>query len=454
MTKAIETAAAEINQDEPQAFILGRARSEVHLLLDNISANPDVTIASLASAAPPADKGLPAKWIEKICEITWPPAAGHGDSDELADEAALLIRAKDYLNGLVKPASGATIAFTLLVTQGDAAQAARRRAGHGAKSPPSRASLAGEAYPDLVEKAARFRRLIARTLVVSAIALVFTLFLSWYLALGNAAIADFAAARAELAAADARAGSAQAAMVEAAGSDAPEGAPGQAAVPPAPSPAQPAARPTPAPPAARPTSAARPPARAGATTAATVPSDAELGAFHLYPCRTDRYTTSDMRDACLARRMAVERWVPVQKGLRNWAFGAEPYTAAWFATLIGSGILPVLYGFLGAIAAVVRTLSRKIKSSTLSPRDAQLTLQQLALGAVVGACISLFIPAPGAGDSGTALLGPVALSASAISFVAGFGVDSVFQALEALISRIFNITPAGMGPRAETRPAA
>lgn len=68
-----------------------------------------------------------------------------------------------------------------------------------------------------------------------------------------------------------------------------------------------------------------------------------------------------------------------------------------------------------------------------------MSLQQLALGAVVGACIGLFIAAPGADATGEGLLGPVTLSASAISFVAGFGVDAVFQGLEALIGRIFNL---------------
>ena len=93
-----------------------------------------------------------------------------------------------------------------------------------------------------------------------------------------------------------------------------------------------------------------------------------------------------------------------------------------------------------ACAAIIRSLSRKIRASLLSPRDLHLSFQQLALGAVVGACIGLFVAAPGSDASGESLLGPVALSASAISFVAGFGVEAVFQALEALITRIFNIT--------------
>ena len=49
-----------------------------------------------------------------------------------------------------------------------------------------------------------------------------------------------------------------------------------------------------------------------------------------------------------------------------------------------------------------------------------------ALGAVTGACIGLFIVAPG---KDAPLIGPVTLSGSAISFIAGFGVEAVFQAL-------------------------
>jgi hypothetical protein len=99
-------------------------------------------------------------------------------------------------------------------------------------------------------------------------------------------------------------------------------------------------------------------------------------------------------------------------------------------------------------------LSRRIRQSLLSPRDLHLTAQQLALGTIIGACISLFIAVPGQGaPGGAALLGPVALSSSAIAFVAGFGVDSVFQALDALIRRIFNVSPAAAETGTASQPA-
>jgi hypothetical protein len=108
--------------------------------------------------------------------------------------------------------------------------------------------------------------------------------------------------------------------------------------------------------------------------------------------------------------------------------------------VLGGAVLPTLYGLLGAGAAVVRTMSARIRESLLSPRHLQLTLVQLTLGAVIGGCIGLFVTPSGAPSSAApGLLGSVPLSASALCFIAGFGVDGVFQALESLLRRVFNI---------------
>jgi hypothetical protein len=85
-----------------------------------------------------------------------------------------------------------------------------------------------------------------------------------------------------------------------------------------------------------------------------------------------------------------------------------------------------------------------MRDSTMMPRDIILAYVQLALGAVIGACVGLFVTSDGnAAPTQGGLLGAVHLSASALCFVAGFGVEGVFQALEALVSRVFNIP----GPR-------
>ena len=409
---------------DPKVFVLLREPSEVHLLLDNVSASPDTTVAELIDKEKLAKQGLTEDWIEKICQISWPP---DGSNDEKADDAALLIRAKDYLNRLTRPATGATIAFTHLVTQegrkkpglwsrlidrlrreGDdeaGSETDSRRAARGAAR---RRSLAETAYPDLVAKAAGFRKAMWTISVGLLLALILTCGLSWFVAYGNAGLADLAAARQSVAEAQTRTNEAETAEVSEA-----------------------QARRT----------QTQPPAEAEQQPQAAT-------AYTRY-CQRDPYTTPAQAQLCEALRRAEEDRIAAEERVTRWVCmdlvgncdgdtKDGPARAAAFANIMGSAVLPFLYGFLGAGAAIIRSLSRKIRASLLSPRDLVLSFQQLALGAVVGACIGLFVAAPGSDATGDGLLGPVALSASAISFVAGFGVDAVFQALESLIGRIFN----------------
>jgi hypothetical protein len=109
--------------------------------------------------------------------------------------------------------------------------------------------------------------------------------------------------------------------------------------------------------------------------------------------------------------------------------------------VVGTAVLPLCYGILGAGAAVVRGLWAKMRESLLSPRDYTLALLQLALGATIGACIALFVnPSGQSPGSEIGLLGSWALSTSALAFIAGFGVEGVFVALESLVRRVFNIS--------------
>jgi hypothetical protein len=396
-----ELAARLEEQGDPQAYILDRTRSEVHLLLDNLSARPEQLIGALSSQA--GEAGLEPTWLEDVCRITWPPSSAASGGRDLARQAALLIRVKDYLNSLAKPASGATIAFTLMVTQ-------ERRDDDAAGNGPSRSSLACEAHPDLLHKARGFRRWVSAMALALMIILAMTCLLSWYVAIGNAAVGDATAARAALSEAEKRVTDAQAAFYAAA--DARSGG----------------------------TAGAEP----GGEQQRTDIDHIFTGNYCHEAAKAGLYPSAELMNGCEALRESEEALTRIEQGLDRWAgpWGDEN-TARWSLNVLAGAVLPVLYGFLGAAAAIVRTLSRKIKASLLSPRDLQLSLQQLALGAVIGACIGLFIAAPGSkpGDD-LSLLGPVALSSSAISFVAGFGVEQVFQALEALISRLFNIAPA------------
>ena len=430
-------AAAAVRQppvDDPRSYVLDRTRSEVHLLLDNLSASPEMTIFALTAANPP--RTLAADWLERVCRISWPPDPSDAGTARQAEQAALLIKVKDYLNSLAKPASGATIAFTLMVTQDHDSAPAGEAGGAGDAGrgdTPSRSSLACEAYPDLLSKARTFRRWMYAMGIALAIILAFTCLLSWYVAVGNAALADLSAAERSVAAAQKQVIGARSALN-----------------------AQPQAGRVVAPAAGTPPPAAPLPALSAEAAA----DEAEAVGYVVRYCTAAEqqqfHQNAELMEGCIALVGSLSVRNRIRDGLDNWAwFWGDQDTARWMLNMLGSAVLPVLYGFLGAAASIVRSISRKIKGSLLSPRDLQLSLQQLALGAVVGACIGLFIAGPDdGGGTEMALLGPVALSSSAISFVAGFGVEAVFQALEALIARIFNIAPLGTPAPVAVVPAA
>jgi hypothetical protein len=409
---------------DPTVFVLLRELSEVHLLLDNISANPNTTISDPPPVALPDELGK--DWIERVCQISWPP---DGSTEERAEDAALLIRAKDYLNRLSHPASGSTIAFTTLVTQGDAERKKLEAEGDDISSrPPTRSSLAQAAYPDLVAKAAGFRRWMTVISGGLLVVLIVTCILSWYTAYGNAALSEYASAEAAAVLARTAVDEAEIAEVQ---------APGPAA--------SDEAQPAPVP---------RYCSRKPATAAQSQLCDArwKLNAnvqrvqrrLYEWLCLKP-FSRCDADDVARPEKPLTDQQ---QRSYDDGLLNASSRAAA-LVNIMGSAVLPFLYGLLGAGAAIIRSLSRKIRASLLSPRDLHLSVQQLALGAVVGACIGLFIAAPGSDNAAEGLLGPIALSASAISFVAGFGVEAVFQALEALIARIFNIAPVANANRGD-----
>ena len=449
----------------PRSFVFARELSEVHLLLDNLSTDPDTDLAERAARKPPP-AGLPADWLEKVCEIGWVPA---GTPPEQAKQAALLIKVKDYLNGLSKPASGSTIAFTFLVTQEDdpKREAAATPAGGRAPLSPSRSLLARTAYPDLISKSRSFRLWMWGMSFTLFFWLLFTCASSWYVAYGNAALAELATAKAALEVARKRVEDGEAGAgreKEIAGQTGGAGT----LVPAAPDPAlqQSAALADPGAPAFVVGYCDRP--------KLMPPVKSESGEA------LRQFENVGQMQACTAferSRAHVERvhrslttwcsfWcadaeterdpgaTSIAQAAREQSVADVSFQAASLANIWATAILPVLYGFLGAGAAIIRSLSRKIKQGLLAPRDLVLSLQQLALGAVVGACIGLFVSQPGTASPGQAdLIGPVTLSGSAISFIAGFGVDSVFQALEALIKRIFNPPPITSPSRPDGPPA-
>src|SRR3569832_2425262 len=91
-----------------QDFIFARELSEVYLQLDNVTTSADKPLPE-RMAALDARGEVTTDWIQKICEIGWPP---QGTAPEQAEQAASLIKIRDRLNTLTAPASSTTIANT------------------------------------------------------------------------------------------------------------------------------------------------------------------------------------------------------------------------------------------------------------------------------------------------------------------------------------------------------
>jgi hypothetical protein len=112
-------------------------------------------------------------------------------------------------------------------------------------------------------------------------------------------------------------------------------------------------------------------------------------------------------------------------------------------TMWGNYMLPVIFGFLGILVFVIVDFYSKIRDSRLDPRDYRLSVIRLVLGLVTGSCIGLFYSAtaPTEASPTESVAAALSLSASGIAFLAGYGVEGVFNMLEQLVNRVFVAQP-------------
>jgi hypothetical protein len=122
------------------------------------------------------------------------------------------------------------------------------------------------------------------------------------------------------------------------------------------------------------------------------------------------------------------------KGQDDVEFITGPMLTMW-----GNYMLPVIFGLLGILVFVILDFYGKIRDSRLDPRDHWLCLIRLVLGLVTGSCIGLFYSAtvPANASPTESVAAALSLSASGIAFLAGYGVESVFNMLEGLVNRVF-----------------
>jgi hypothetical protein len=98
--------------------------------------------------------------------------------------------------------------------------------------------------------------------------------------------------------------------------------------------------------------------------------------------------------------------------------------------------LPVCYGFLGAMAASLRAVRRKVDTMLLKPTDGQGLHQSALLGVLCGAIVGLLFSSY-LGKTSTA----ASLGISAMALLAGYNIDAVFRLFDALSEKVFQASP-------------
>lgn len=96
--------------------------------------------------------------------------------------------------------------------------------------------------------------------------------------------------------------------------------------------------------------------------------------------------------------------------------------------ILSKYILPLLYGLLGACTFIIRQLMQRMDDASFKRTTLYQYRFRLLLGMVLGGIVSLFL-------SPEAMNG-LNLSLSAIAFLAGYGVEAVFKALDSLVEKM------------------
>jgi hypothetical protein len=382
---------------------LNREAAEVYLLLDFLSGRADRSLRptqeelartlldrqvrpSAQGAADDAqrmeiedDLSDPTRLVLRTMRIKYP--LEQADKTFQAD-ATFLVRARDVLNTRAWPATGATIAFTTLVF---------------AYSPTARqdiettAEFAERAYPQFRLPARSLASSIKLTLASLVGVLILALAVSAYTAWGKVMVDTLDAVRRDD-------GATQQALNVAGGA--------QAALDPAVlCAAQRSDRPAAC-------------ARVDDLKLRYAVTLRQLSTWEV-PLRFESFSLDQEKDPL------------AQKQTEQWA------TAA--LAVLGNYIMPILYSLLGSIAFVLRRYYDRLAGQLLSPRDQRANTIRLALGVLIGGCIGLVYSGSSAAQTTGILGAATTLSTAAVAFLAGYGVEGVFKALDALITQVFRV---------------
>jgi len=438
--------------DKHQSFVFGRLLDEIYLLIDFIATRDDRGLDCLEGCVPMRSgevwgMGSKRQVLERVAELRFPPP---NSPPQTAVDAAFLMMVKDRLTVQARPASGMTIAFTEMVLIGGRHPPEETEGTRRARRT-SRRTLAYTAYPELWRYACATKWIwIVCTALLLLLALA-TVAATMGAENGRSMLNRLAAANRSYAEAVVLLTGVE--RQEARGPDMPG----------------PEARGELNGPLAPPyvlhycdrakylTELRRtrwPPADGPGWAPPDLP---------LYENTTQRLVCPRIWDA--EREIAAVRArITVLLGQWRWSLplfapaGRQPQPGAavtpsedtqrdneWRAedavNLVTRHVLPLCFTVLGAGVSILRDFSRRMHESRLAPRDLPLAFSRLALGVAAGLAVGLFqaepiMPAAQLGGVAPPGTGAVALSAQALAFLAGYGLDAVFVFLDNQLARL------------------
>lgn len=419
--------------------------NEVYLMMDFLSGRADKSISSIGEKIPdqanPGKKLTADQVISRIAGICYPPPNSTSGVDS---DATFLLIVKDHLNTMIYPAKGLTIAYTIMFTEGRA------------WSQTSRVKIATDAFPSLIDNARYFRRWKSILSWLGLFVTVISALLLWQVTYGAQLVARFdetkkleVAATERLYAEMDRGRDDQASWYDlndvcrlapaksppTVGNSAQDGGQSNSKI-------QQLCN----------DYAYR---RAQFCVAiADIGRFTQTSTFIFFGVLLPTYGAQapaqclDEPGTAAVRRAAVTP--PADKAAGQGAAGEasdlhrrigrqeDAQSVASVLATMSNYILPILFGLVGTVAALVRGIQDKIKESILSPRDFALLLIRLPLGVMAGVCVGLFLSPATLATQTNGTIGAFTISASGIAFLAGYGAEGFFGALDRLIQRVFS----------------
>ncbi len=414
---------------------------EVHLLMDFVSGRADRSLALLTMPNPaaPGETMTSGAIVKAISEMRYPPGPNRAVN---AENAAILLMAKDRLSALADPARGLTIAYTTLFVAAEARRtfitaAWRRLMDGGSRLAPgsdTRVDLARQTFPGLRAHARKFRlwRDVLAWLMLPW--LFFTGIAYWDAGLGRSALErldqDWKATVTDL--------NNNPSLIHC-NEDKPAAADTGGEVKPDELQRQLACR-------------RYNYGRLLGKTAGEQVNDV----FHcrglgwskilhvwcwqwLFPSASDASAEAEKNPA---GNPSHDAKAPEQVSRYAQANVAYWQTATATLTVFTTYVLPMMFALLGTLIGAFRAIMARIGAGELAPRDFVRMKSGIVTGLVAGIAVGLFlspssVPSQGAGG----VAGQLTLTACGLGFLAGYASHSFFAYLDRVVSAVFPLAP-------------